>query len=194
MKSRTPLYFAGWIAVAALVLVPRASVDAAWRDEGPLRRLLGPLATFAAGVEWVRFDLALRAGEPELAYARAQTALELDPGAAEGWDLLASHQAFDRAAPEREPEPHARMAWIRAALGTAERGEAVSRDPARLALLQGLILLKVAFGDPDLAWPGGRRALWEEAAVHLDRAAELGLPFAADLAVKAREKRDAEAD
>jgi hypothetical protein len=149
------------------------------RPPGPAQRLLGPISSLVASAQWVRVDHAFRAGRPELGFARAEWALALDPASPEGWSFLAWQQAFTLGSVEREPDPTRRLAWIRAGLETAARGEALSRDPASLARLQGeILLIKVATLDPDVGWPGGADALWKEAMEHFQRAHRLGDPMA----------------
>ena len=168
---------AGWVAVAVLAgltvaVRPRRGSD---RPSGTLQRLLGPVASAAASAQWVRVDAAIQAGRPELALARAETALALDPGATGGWKLLASHLAYDRASAERERDPERRLAWVRAGLALAERGERTARDPAELAIWQGLLRSVHAELD-DLPWPGGPATLWAGAIDDFERAARLGHP------------------
>jgi hypothetical protein len=163
------------------VLAPHRAPARAGSERGLAQRLLGPIASLAASAQWVRVDLAFRAGRTELALARAEQALALDPRSPELWHDLAWEQAFSLASPEREPDPALRLAWLESGLATAAEGEARSRDPAELALLQGLILLKAALLDPDLPWPGGVRGMWGEAARHFERAEGLGHRAAAEL-------------
>jgi hypothetical protein len=164
----------GWLAAAALAATyavtspeppePRAGA------EGPLRRLIGPFAGLAAEVQWVRFQHSAIAGRTALAIEHAETAIELDPGAPRGYELLASHLAFDLASQRVEPDPARRSAWVRAGLAVAARGEARSRDPSAMAFLQGFILKVRAETDPDIEWPGGSAALLREAEEHFARA------------------------
>jgi hypothetical protein len=179
----------GWTAVGLLVgasfLLGRGIPPRERRGSLPLR-LLGPISSAAAGVQWVRVHAALRASRTDLALARGSLALELDPGATAGWLMLAGHLAFDRASAEREPSPQRRLAWVRAGLALAARGEEQARDPARLARWQGLVLGKLAQEDEPLPWPGGVRGLWLEAAGHFDRAAALGAADGEALAAGAR--------
>lgn len=159
MKARRAL---GWVALAGLVTAALA-FPAPPRPAAPLlRRLLGPAASLVAEVQWVRAHRALREGRLELALARAEGALALDPGATGGWQLAASWLAQDRAA--REPDPARRLAWIRAGLQLAERGQATAREPGELAFLRGLILALRAGPDAELPWPGGPGQPWREAA------------------------------
>lgn len=191
MSGRARL--AGWAAVAALAAI---SLAARWRapaggEAGSLPvRLLGPIASAAASVQWVRVHAALREGRTDLALARGATALELDPGATSGWLMLAAHMAFERASPEREPSAQRRLTWVRAALELAARGEARARDPARIALWQGLLLSKLAREDEPLDWPGGARGMWLAAAEHFERASALGSPHGTLLATNARRAAD----
>lgn len=150
--------------------------------------LLGPVATFAAELEWVRFDLALRAGDVELAYARAETALWIDPGSTAGWSTYAAHLAFDRAALEREPDVARRRAWFDAALAALARGETTAREPGELALFAGLLRLDAWEHDPALFGDVARSAVQRQAADDFERAARLGQPLAAELARSVRER------
>ena len=183
----------GWVGVALLASL---SIAMRWRaphgaPAGSLPlRLLGPIASAAASVQWVRVYAALSEGRTDLALARGETALELDPGATSGWLALAAHMAFERASPEREPSAERRLAWVRAALELAARGEERARDPARVALWRGLVLSKLAREDEPLAWPGGARGLWLDAAEHFERASALGSPHGAELAANALRAAD----
>ena len=181
-----------WLVVGALwvgmaLLTPRAGDDSPQRAAVP--RLLGPFANLAASVQWVRVHAARRAGRLELALARAELALRLDPLSPEGWSSLASHLAFDRGSPEREPSPARRRGFLLAGLATAARGEGRSSHPQELAYLRGIILAFGAAPQPDLEWPGGPQALWAEALEHFTRARALGHPHAAAAAEMAREER-----
>ncbi len=190
-RLRRPL---AWTLVALLffapLLVPHSEVPAR-RPSSIAWRLLGPVASLAASVQWVRVHDAMRAGRTDLALARARTALALDPGATAGWVFLATHLVFDRASAERERDPGRRMAWIRAGLETAERGEDTARDPGELARWQGLVLGMLAQEDEPLAWPGGVRRLWLDAADDFERASRLGQADAAELARRARGNAEA---
>ena len=160
-------------------------------EPGPVRRLFGPFAGLASEIQWVRFNRARGAGREELAIAHAEAALELDPSAARGYDLLASHLALDQGSVLSEPDPERRRAWLTAALAVAARGEARSDDPGALAALQGFLLLVKADTDPELGWPGGERELLRLAAEHYARAAALGEPGAEAAAAYARERAGA---
>jgi hypothetical protein len=180
---------AGWSLVAALAavsLVARLRMPPGERAGSLPLRLLGPIASAAASAQWVRVQSALRDGRTDLALARGQTALELDPGATSGWLMLAAHMAFERASPERGPNAARRLAWVRAALELAARGEMRARDPQRIALWQGLVLSKLAREDEPLDWPGGVRGMWLAAAAHFERAEALGSEHGAVLAANAR--------
>jgi len=176
---RPPLRAALWLAALGLLLVPLPERGAARRDAPVLVRLLGPIATVAASAQWVRVDLAIRAGREGLALARARTALALDPGASEGWIFLTRHLALELASPTRESDPEVRAAWLRAADELARLGEEHAREPGELALWRGLFLYTAATLDPDTRWPGGRRALLGEAERAFARAEELGVAAAA---------------
>jgi hypothetical protein len=154
-------------------------------------RLAGPLAGPLAAAQWVRVDLAIRAGRTELALARAETAFELNPTSTSGWYFLSRHLGLDLASPEREPDAEVRRRWVRAALAVAARGEARAENPAELAFWQGLLLARTGEVDPQIGWEGGADALWTEAAEHFERAERLGHPDGAAAAAQARRVRDA---
>ena len=185
----SPRRVLAWIGVLLLAVLPAYLRDAAPEPErSPFRRMLGPIASAAASVQWVRVDLALRAGRLDLALARAENALRLDPGATEGWMYLGRHLAFDRASVAREPDPARRRAWIEAGLDLARRGIETAREPEELHLWRALVLVKVVETDEELPWPGGAEAMLEEAARACDRAAELGQPDAAEIGVSVRRR------
>jgi hypothetical protein len=179
---------AAWLAVLAL-LVPweRAPEEPAAPSSIP-RRLLGPVASLAASVQWVRFDVALRDGAPERAYAIAETALALDPGAHQGWYTLARHLVFDRASRESEPDPPERRRWIRAGLDVLERGEPLARDPGELAFARAQILAfyVAVIPEAELHWPGGAEAALEAGIATFERSAALGHPQGSEYAGYAR--------
>lgn len=177
------------LAGAALLFTPLPASEAGAAGSSLGARLVGPIAALVASAQWVRADLAFRAGRVELFLARAHTALQLAPESAEGWRYLAWHQAYALASPEREADPERRLAWVRAGLATAAQGERVAKHPEELALLGGLILIKLPMVDPQLPWPGGMAAAWEAAAEHFERARRLGYDAedAADLSRLARE-------
>ena len=60
---------AAWGGVIALALAPVQSTPE--QSPTPLGRLLGPIGTLAATVQWVRVDATLDAGRPQRAYALA---------------------------------------------------------------------------------------------------------------------------
>ncbi|MFT7486969.1 MAG: tetratricopeptide (TPR) repeat protein [Candidatus Paceibacteria bacterium] len=137
------------------------------------RRLLGPIAQVAAAWQWVRVRVALDAGRSGLAMARAEIALELDPQATGGWKFLASTLAFDRASPDREPDPDLREEWTRVALDLLRRGEQSAAHPAELALQRGIILVHAGDSEGRIPWPGGAAGAWSEAQQAFLRAATL---------------------
>lgn len=151
--------------------------DARPRDRRPLAaRLLGPVASLAASVQWVRFDSTVREGQFESAYAIAERALELDPRAPQGWMHLASHLAYFRASAENEPDPERRRQWITAALDLLSRGEQQTSEPAELAFMRGLVLYTVSESDTEqgLGWPGGSSAALAAAIQAFHLAGDLG--------------------
>ncbi|HEV8111200.1 MAG TPA: hypothetical protein VGR31_00340 [Planctomycetota bacterium] len=184
-------WIGGWIVVAALVVValaprgPREPSGAASTFE----RIVGPVASLAASVQWARVDYSLRRGENARAYAEAETALRLDPLAPEGWIFFAHHLLYERASLLREPDARQRVLWIQAGLETLARGERVSRDPAAILFERGVALAYLAsLADEDRAWPESSGEAWSLAAAAFDRAAALGRPGAAEAARLARER------
>jgi len=165
---------AGWLA-CGLCWWPWWGAEPA---SAPLpERLFGPAAGLVASAAWVRFDLFVREGRYEAAYAAAERALDLDPRAPQGWIHLAAHLARFRASPENEPDPARRREWIQAALDLLARGETRCAEPGELAHAAGVILLMVAaFDEPTgLGWPGGADAAQAAAAGAFARARALGV-------------------
>jgi hypothetical protein len=180
----------------ALALVLSPCVRQENGDERSLiERLFGPFAELAANVQWVRADNALRHARYEIAYARAEHALELAPSPAGGWIFLARHFVYERASLEREPDAEARRRWTQAGLDVLERGRARCAQPAELEFERGVILtfLALVASDPALPpadAPSSRKAsaLFDDAARAYDRATELGHAEAAELAAAVRER------
>lgn len=176
----------GWLVacVALALIVAPIALERRPREQRSLaERALGPIAGLAASIEWVRADHALRHERFELAYARAEHALALAPRAPEGWKFLARHFAFQRASPQREPDPSVRRQWLQAAFDVLERGEKVVRPGGELAFERGLILLDCAeiatlptVAPEERPWPGRASATYEQAARAFARAAERGHP------------------
>ena len=136
---------------------------------------LGPIASFAATVQWARADAAFDEGRLDVGIARAERALDLDPEATGGWSWLASILVHRFGAPEFEATPSARRTWVEAGLAVLARGEGVAAEPEELAFHAGLIMAFVALLPEDvLEWPGGASAAWTEAAKHFERAKDLG--------------------
>lgn len=186
-----PRRLLGWALILALLLAP----GLLWPDppgeaaRSPLHRLLGPVAELASHVQWIRFQRARLAGRQELAIARAESALQLAPEQASGWEYLAHHFAHFLSSPERERNPERRLRWFRAGIEVTRRGQLRVERPGDLAFHRGLLFSSKAFVDPELPWPGGVRGLWEEAAAAFEEAAELlDDPGAAELARLARER------
>ncbi len=178
---------AGWVLVVLLLASPFLFESESREDErGFVTRLLGPVSTLAARVQWIRVQDAVVAGEHELALARAETALTLDPGSTSGWRFVGTHLGLHLGSHLRELDGQRRLALVRAALETLTRGEELARDPGALAEARGMVLWVHAEQDPELPWPGGARELWREAALAFERAAELGRAEARDLALTAR--------
>jgi hypothetical protein len=188
MSRRRVLRFTGWLAAAGLLALS-AVLDPsvpAQRSSSVALRLLGPVAELAARVQWVRARASMVAGRTDLALARGEVAIELDPGDTSGWTDLAWHLALERGSLQRERDPVRRLAWIRAGLDLARRGEERAREPGELALWQGLVLVQLAREDEPPDWPGGVAGLWADAAEHFERAARLGQRDGAELARGAR--------
>ncbi|HEX6883060.1 MAG TPA: hypothetical protein VF530_06740 [Planctomycetota bacterium] len=169
----------GWAGVLVLALVA-GHLRAPRPATGTPLLLLGPIAPLVAQVQWLRFQASLERGEGERALELAESALALDPRANAGWERLAAHLLFDRASPEREPDPARRRSFVAAGLAVVTRGAELAERPGELALLAGLALLSKAEVDPELR-PGGARELREEAATWVERAAALGSTQAAEL-------------
>jgi hypothetical protein len=152
-----------------------------------LERLLGPVAGIAADVQWVRVDAALRRGDTAVAYARADTALRIDPGAARGWIFLAHHLVHERASIEREPDPQARARWIQTALETLARGEGLARDRGAVAFATGVTWAFLgSLPDEDRPWPASAAEAWARAAEAFERAAAAGHPLGAEAVERMR--------
>jgi hypothetical protein len=153
----------------------RADGDARQRM-GAVQRLLGPIASAAASVEWARYMSALDQGDLTRAYGHAARALSLDSRATAGWLTLADHFIFIRASPLEEPAPQVRRQWIREGFAVLRSGEQHATTPGILARYAAT--LKSAFladlPDERLRWPGGPRALLGEARADLQRAASHG--------------------
>lgn len=167
------------VTVAIVGLWPRGTA-AQRRPADPLGRLMGPFASLLASAEWVRFDLALYEGRLEAAYAHAERALDLDPGAVAGWQYLAHHLIFERGSELGADSPDERRAWIQAGIERLEEGSEHVESPADLVLIQALAWSWVAEQDEagGLDWPGGASVARERSNRALIRAADLGHPGA----------------
>ncbi|MCP3918303.1 MAG: hypothetical protein GY711_22375 [bacterium] len=182
-----------WLVVLVLLVPWSGPRERDVAHGSPLARLLGPIGSLAASVQWVRFDLALRAGRTERAYARAESALRLDPVSPEGWLTLGRHLITVRGSSATEQYDDRRMRWMRAGLDLLRRGEDVTNAPGELALAQGVYL--AFFVDEVLAavdgvdrsnrsrylnflWPGGRLGALREAIEAFERAEAHGHPRA----------------
>ncbi len=157
---------------------------------GPvLRRILGPVASLAAGAQWVRVDVALRREDYARAYERAETALALDPADSAGWIFLAHHLLYERASLSREPDRESRARWFRAGIETLERGERASSDPGAVYFEHGVALaFQGSLSDEDRAWPASAAEAWELAARAFDSAAAHGTASAEKAAALARDR------
>lgn len=160
---RRALHGAGWALVAGLWLVAEVRDARSAGGPGFAARALGPLAGRVAEAQWARVQLALAAGEHELALARAESALALAPHDAAGWSFVARHLALHLGSAQREPDPARRLALLRAGLAVLERGARSGADAGELARERAALLFVHAEQDPDLPWPGGADALRAEA-------------------------------
>jgi hypothetical protein len=166
---------------------PRTGSDAT--DRPVLRKVLGPVASLAAAVQWIRVDVALRREDYPRAYARAETALALDPEDPAGWIFLAHHLLYERASLAREPDRAARARWFRAGIETLERGERAASDPGPVFFEHGVALaFQGSLADEDRAWPETATEAWQLAARAFESAAAHGTPDAAKAAALARER------
>jgi len=182
-----------WLGGAAVATGLLAASLSGWRngetDRPALHRALGPVASLAAGVQWIRVDVAIRRGDYARAYERAETALALDPGDPAGWIFLAHHLLYERASLSREPDRDARARWIRAGIETLERGERASSDPGAVDFEHGVALAFLgSLADADRAWPESAERAWELAARAFEAAAAHGTRSAAQAAALARER------
>jgi hypothetical protein len=180
--SRTRV-LCGAIAAAILALAVALAPGDARERRGPIARLAGPFGPLLASAQWVRVQAAVSSGRDGLAFARAETALALDPASTAGWEIVAAHQGLYLAAPEREPDVARRAAWLTAALATCRRGEERARDPGALAWYRGLLWRTRAFDEVPIR---PREEMLLEAARAFDEAAVLGYPGASESAAWAR--------
>jgi len=185
--------WSGGLAAAALALAAAFARGAGRGSEGAgrpvVRRILGPFASVASGLQWIRVDVASRSGDFARAYARAETALDLDPESPAGWIFLAHHLVFERGSISREPDPTARARWIQAGIATLERGERASREPGDVFFEHGVALAFLgSLTDEDRAWPESAASAWDLAARAFEAAAARGTPRAERAAELARER------
>lgn len=163
-----------WLGAIAL------SLAGLWREpQAGSSGFLGPIASLAASVEWVRFDTALSRGRTDLAYERAEHALELDPASTDGWAFFAGHLVFDRGSAEVEHDPERRWEWIRAGLELLQRGELTAREPQRLVLYRALVHAALAESGGSFAFTADQHA--DLARGLFARAGDMGLDLGAEL-------------
>lgn len=174
---RWPLALAAAAALSAAAAGPWARAEVEARAAmGPVQRLLGPVASAAASVEWTRYMLALDRGDTARAYGHAARALSLDSRAAAGWLTLADHFVFIRASPLEEPDARVRRRWIREGFAVLRSGERHCATPEVLARYAATLrsAYLAALPEERLEWPGGPGALLDAAQRDLERAAGLG--------------------
>lgn len=165
------------LALGACLFVGRPATDVEARAAmGPVQRLIGPLASVAASVEWARYWKALDRGDEPNAYVHASRALSLDARSAAGWMTLADHFVFTRASPLEVSGPEEKRRWVRAGFEVLRAGEERVAAPDELAIyaaqIRAVHLSRVP--DADLGWPGGPQGLLDEARSDLERAARSG--------------------
>jgi hypothetical protein len=170
-----------WLALALLsfalaaAIVRRAGEGAAEDRRSLLERLTGPFAGLAAGVQWVRADLALREGRFGVFCERAETALALAPADPQAWIYYASKLLFERASPLREPSRELRESWTRAGIELLGRAERECADPAEIWVFEGGVFASWAdIPDEERPWPEGPSELREHAIEAFARARALG--------------------
>jgi hypothetical protein len=151
------------------------AIDTAPSKRTPIaHRLLGPLAELASDVQWIRFQRARIHGNTERTLFFAESALTLDPESTAAWELFAQHLALYLSSPHREADPGRRLAWFRAGIEVTRRGKERAAEPARLDFLRGFLLYSKAHLDAAV-YPGGKRALLEEALPALRIARQAGI-------------------
>jgi len=183
------LWLGGVAAATGLLAMSFAGLRQGDDDRPALRRVLGPVASLAADVQWVRADVAIRRADYARGYERAETALAIDPEDPAGWIFLAHHLLYERASLAREPDRDARARWIRAGIATLERGERASRDPGEVFFEHGVALaFQGSLADGDRAWPESAAEAWELANRAFEAAAAHGTPNASRAASLARER------
>ncbi|MBK7644834.1 MAG: hypothetical protein IPJ19_17635 [Planctomycetes bacterium] len=173
-----------------------AIVFGTWRAEprgaarpSVLERLVGPFASLVASAQWVRADLALRAGHFGLYCERADAALELAPADPQAWIGYASRLLFDRASPEREPDRARRESWTRAGIDLLLRAEKESADPGEILVFEGGVFAMWAeIPDEERPWPESAEALRQHAIQAFARARALGQRQAARLEAAMRDR------
>lgn len=157
-----------WFCFSLVLLFVAANVgdQAARRSGGSIAaRLLGPVRGVASSVQWVRFDIARIDGDFDLAYARGESALNLNPHSEAGWMLLARHLTFDRGAPDAGLGNADRLVWVKAGLEVLERGKPFVAHPHELELAQATCMAaQASYAAEDCVWPGGAKACFREAA------------------------------
>ena len=172
----------------ALLCVGLVALDERAETRPPtlVGRLLGPVRGLAATIQWVRFNEERTHGRFDLAYERAESALEFDPQSPAGWMVFAHHLAFDRGAPGMAPDDAARLAWFEAGLSVLDRGREQTTFPRDLWFMRGTFLTAQAEYGEDCVWPGGPREALLEAARAFEAAGDSEL--ARNLRAKAAEQ------
>lgn len=159
-SARRSWFTAAAVAGGAALGFPLWSPHVWGEGAGESPRPRSPLASVASSIEWVRFAVALKAGDEPRAYSIARGAIAMDPAAPEGWKLLAAHFLFERSSKDETSGPEERRAMILAGLGILAEGEPIVARPQELSYNIGLVSHYFAtLEEPALPWPKCRREL-----------------------------------
>lgn len=158
------------------------------RTDGFLRRWLAPVGTWISGIEWVRADLALRAGENWRAYRHAEDALQWSSGDSAVWIYYAHSLLFHEARSTRELEPREREAYARAGLEVLARARTARAQPGEILVYEGAVWAGWAELPEELRpLPCTQATAWQQAIRCFADAQAAGHPLAAGLRTAAEE-------
>ncbi len=153
------------------------------------RRWLAPVGTLVAGIEWVRADEALRAGENWRAYGHAEAALRWSDQDSAGWIYYAHNLLFHEARSTRELKAGEREAYARAGLEVLERARVRLSDPGEILIYEGAVWAGWAGLPEDLRpIPCSSAEAWQTAGRRFASARAHGHPQAAALQAAAEEQ------